>query len=170
MINKLNDNQRDWILNAISASLLENGCPPWRVETFARAASSTVCKVIESFTEPLSYSAAIIATGDKETDAGIEKAYTHANPEWVQMALDVVYRACVRLPEWSVNDIRDEINASEIKTHSNYAMGGIIGAAKKNGWITQARSVVGEPKKVLNTAGHLTTIQVWKSLIYVPEF
>lgn len=97
------------------------------------------------------------------TDKAIADGYSSSDAEWRQMALTVVYEMCLRRQEFTVNEVRDIIKSSPLKTSDNRAMGGVMQKAKALKWIqASGRSI---PSKV----GHLVPIQIWDSLIFRSE-
>lgn len=96
----------------------------------------------------------------KETDAAIEKGLDATRAEWRAMALQELHKVCKSKATFTVNDVRDAVLASNIKTHDNRAMGGVMQMAKRLGWIAPSGQSI--PSRV----GHLVHIQIWRSLLY----
>lgn len=92
-----------------------------------------------------------------ETDAGIAKGWEGAHVQWRKMALNCLLELCLTQKSFTVNDFRDSVRASQIKTHDNRAMGGVMVTAKKLGWITPTGS------SIISRVGHKSQLQVWKS-------
>ena len=96
----------------------------------------------------------------KETEAAIIKGWDHAKTQWRVMALEVLCHFALTTRAFTVNDFRDQIKNSDIKTHDNRAMGGLMTTAKGWGWIMPTGESI--PSRV----GHKVHIQVWRSMIY----
>jgi len=69
----------------------------------------------------------------KETDEAIKKGYDHSKAEWRFMAFEILYDVCRTTEKFSVNDFRNRVLRSEIKTHDNRALGGPHDNSKKDG-------------------------------------
>jgi hypothetical protein len=100
---------------------------------------------------------------EQETRDAIERGYDHAKVEWRQMALECLYEVCLTMKTFTVNDFRDKVDASPIKTHDKRAMGGVINTARRLGWIEPTGDTI--PSRV----GHKTPMQIWRSLKCVTE-
>lgn len=94
-----------------------------------------------------------------ETDFAIKRGWEAAKVQWRQTALVILCEFALSNREFTVNDFRDKILESGVKTHDNRAMGGLMTTAKRWGWITSVSAI---PSMV----GHKTPIQVWRSNIY----
>jgi len=94
------------------------------------------------------------------TEDGIKRSFENAHEEWRAMALHHLHQLCISKETFTVNDLRDIVRSSPLKTHDNRAMGGVIVTGKKNGWLAPT----GE--SIPSVIGHKVHIQIWKSLIY----
>lgn len=94
------------------------------------------------------------------TDEAIERGFNNASIKWRVMALENLYRFAKCTKTFTVNDFRDMVALSPIKTHDNRAMGGVIQTARKEGWIKPTG------KSIPSRVGHKVHIQVWESLIF----
>lgn len=97
---------------------------------------------------------------EEVTEKGIEQSFENAHEEWRAMALEALYKVCKSYETFTVNEVRQVVEASKLKTHDNRAMGGIIKTGQKEGWLAPTGDTI--PSVV----GHKTHIQIWKSLIY----
>jgi hypothetical protein len=97
---------------------------------------------------------------NRVTEEGIEKGFDNANEEWRAMALNCLYNLCLARETFTVNELRDIVKRSPLKTHDNRAMGGVMATGKKEGWLTPTGQTI--PSVV----GHKVHIQIWKSLLY----
>lgn len=96
---------------------------------------------------------------NKITDESIKKSFDHANSEWRGMALDSLEQICLTHVTFTVNDVRDLVKWSHLKTHDNRAMGGVIKRGVANKWMEATG------KTIPSLVGHKVHIQIWKSLI-----
>ena len=94
------------------------------------------------------------------TEKAVEQSYAHANDAWRDMALECVKVICEKHKTFTVNQVRDLVKMSHLKTHDNRAMGGVMATAKKLKWLAPT----GE--SIPSVVGHKVHIQIWKSLIY----
>lgn len=94
------------------------------------------------------------------TRKGIERSIDHAHEEWRNMALRCLHEVCINNEFFTVNDVRDIVKTSHLKTHDNRAMGGVMVTGKKEGWL------VPTGKTIPSVVGHKVHIQIWKSLLY----
>ncbi len=99
----------------------------------------------------------------KVTTEAVKRSYDHADDEWRAMALDCVKHVAQRHETFTVNDVRDLVQLSHLKTHDNRAMGGVMKTAQRIGYIAPT----GE--SIPSVVGHKVPIQIWKSLIYQPK-
>lgn len=97
---------------------------------------------------------------NKATEAGIEQSFDNAHNEWRSMALECLRVICTTRETFTVNDVRDLVKLSPLKTHDNRAMGGVMVTGRKNGWLLPTG------QSIPSIVGHKVHIQVWKSLIY----
>jgi len=98
-----------------------------------------------------------LAVIQAETESAIKKGWDATRAEWRIMALQVLCRTALTHKTFTVNDFRGEILESEIKTHDYRAMGGLVKAAEKFGWIEPTGETI--PSRV----GHKIPMQVWRS-------
>ena len=82
------------------------------------------------------------------------------NAEWREYALACLARVCTRMQEFTVNDVRDDMLASDIVIRDNRAIGGVFKTAYARGWIT------GTGRKIPSIVGHRVGIAIWKSKLY----
>ncbi len=95
-----------------------------------------------------------------ETNKAIKRGYDHTKVQWRKMALGVIYELCMSKETFTANDFTNLIKANPIKTHDNRSIGGIIKMAVRLKW------VAGTGQKEFSKAGHLSNIEIWKSLLY----
>lgn len=96
---------------------------------------------------------------EADTIRGIARGWDAASSEWRKMALMTLCDVALRQKTLSVNDFRDAVKGSEIKTHNYAALGGLMVTARGFGWI---RVVGNEP----SPASHHGDVRLWESLIY----
>lgn len=97
---------------------------------------------------------------ESETRRAVERGWDASKSLWRKMALQVLLEMCLGTRRFTVNDFRKKILQSEIKTHDNRAMGGLMVTARQWGWI---RASGGE---IESKVGHRSPLQVWDSVIY----
>lgn len=97
---------------------------------------------------------------NEATKRAVEQGFDNAHDAWRAMALECVQQICLTKESFTVNDVRDLVKMSDLKTHDNRAMGGVMVTAKGRGWL------VPTGKSIPSVVGHKTHIQVWKSLIF----
>lgn len=95
-----------------------------------------------------------------ETDAAIKRGFDAAQAEWRIMALECLYDTCLKHETFTVNDFRNRVLKSNLHTHDNRAMGGVMMTGKSLGWIVRTGESI--PSRV----GHFVHIQIWKSKIF----
>lgn len=94
------------------------------------------------------------------TEKAVERSYVNADSQWREMALQCVKVICEKHKTFTVNEVRDLVKMSPLKTHDNRAMGGVMATAKKLGWLAPT----GE--SIPSVVGHKVHIQIWQSRIY----
>lgn len=99
----------------------------------------------------------------EETQTAIKKGYDNTRVEWKRMALQTIYKLCMQKEYFTANEFTRMIKDSPIKTYDNRAIGGAIKTAQRLGWVQ------GTGKKEYSRAGHLTNIEIWKSLLFNNE-
>lgn len=99
----------------------------------------------------------------KITDQAIDEAYAGANMAWKKMAFECLKKICETKQTFTMNDLRELVNQSPIKTSDNRAMGGVVKTARKAGLIVPTGS------SIVSKVGHKSPLQIWKSTIYKPK-
>lgn len=94
------------------------------------------------------------------TDSAIQAGCSSANPRWRSEALLIIKNLCESKPEISANEFTTLIKRMPIKTHDNRAIGGLVRYAEKMHWIEKTG------RSEISKAGHLSRIQIWRSLVY----
>lgn len=94
------------------------------------------------------------------TDRAVAQGFENAHDAWRAMALECLQQICLTKAEFTVNDVRDLVQLSDLKTHDNRAMGGVMVTGKRNGWLMPTG------RSIPSVVGHKVHIQIWKSLIY----
>lgn len=95
------------------------------------------------------------------TEKGIERSLENAHEQWRAMALRCLLEVCKSNEFFTVNDVRDVVKKSHLKTHDNRAMGGVMVTGRKEGWLAPTG------RTIPSVVGHKVHIQVWKSLLYI---
>jgi len=93
------------------------------------------------------------------TDIAIKQGFDRTRIEWRKAALEIVYELCVENEKVTANDFTELIKKMPIKAHDNRSIGGLIRVAERFGWVEKS----GESE--VSRAGHLSRIQIWKSLL-----
>lgn len=93
------------------------------------------------------------------TNVAVKQGWDRTKIDWRKAALEIIYELCVSKEKITANDFTGLIKNMPLKTHDNRAIGGLIRIAQKFDWV--AKSGQSEVSK----AGHLSRIQIWKSLI-----
>lgn len=94
------------------------------------------------------------------TEAAVAQSFENAQNPWKEYAMHCVSVIAKQKEYFTVNDVRPLVEASPYTTQDNRALGGVIKAAQKRGWIEPS----GEER--VNKTGHGTKMQVWKSRIF----
>lgn len=97
------------------------------------------------------------------TNEAIAQSFENAQDPWKEYAMHCVSVIAKKMPEFTVNDVRPLVEASPYTTQDKRAMGAVIKAAQKRGWIKPS----GEVR--VNKTGHGTQMTVWESNIYGEE-
>lgn len=96
----------------------------------------------------------------QETDKAVKQSLDHGDVEFKRWAYKCIVAVAKRQKEFTINDVRDLVHSSDIKTHDNRVLGGVMRVAK-------TRKVMRATGRTLpNKVGHGTQMQVWESLIY----
>lgn len=93
---------------------------------------------------------------------GIGRADAHANPEWRDVALDAVRRAALRNLEFTTDAILPFLNETSVTTHEPRALGPVMLAAMRQGWIEPTDRV----ERSTSVSRHCAKKQVWRSRLY----
>jgi hypothetical protein len=99
----------------------------------------------------------------KITNQAIDEGYVGANLAWKEMAHNCLKRICLARETFTMNDLRDLVRQSPIKTHDNRAMGGVMKWARKMGMVEATGATI------VSKVGHKSPLQVWRSNIYKPK-
>jgi hypothetical protein len=94
------------------------------------------------------------------TNSAIKKGLSRTEIDWRESAYKIIYELCVTKRELTANDFTGRIKDMDVKTHDNRAIGGLVRTAQAFGWIGKTGEVE------VSKAGHLSRIQIWKSLIF----
>lgn len=97
------------------------------------------------------------------TEEGIERGTANANEDWKEMALECVRVVATKQQTFTVNEVREMVEKSPIKTHSLLALGGVMRKANNLGWIE------GTDERAPSLVTHGSLVQVWRSRLYKPE-
>lgn len=97
---------------------------------------------------------------NEATTRAIEQGFDNAHDAWRAMALECLQQICLSKAEFTVNEVRDLVKFSDLKTHDNRAMGGVMVTGKSKGWLMPTG------RSIPSVVGHKVHIQVWKSLIF----
>lgn len=97
---------------------------------------------------------------DKATNRAIEQGFDNAHDAWRAMALECLQQICLTKETFTVNEVRELVSLSDLKTHDNRAMGGVMVTGKGKGWLAPTG------QSIPSVVGHKVHIQIWKSLIY----
>lgn len=94
---------------------------------------------------------------------GMEQAYRAADPEWKAMAFAVLNDVALRIAGFTVDDVSRSLkNHSDLITHDDRALGGVMMGGKRLGWIDQR----GDYTPSVRDTRHGTHTIIWRSLIY----
>lgn len=99
------------------------------------------------------------ASIDDEKNAGIEQGYMNAKAQWKATALEIVRRTAEHFAMFTVNDFRDELKKTGVKTHDNRAIAGIMRTAQAREWIKPSGETI------RSRVGHGGPLIIWQSLI-----
>ena len=92
----------------------------------------------------------------------LSRVEQNADLDWKQTALEVVKQCALRSPQLTADDIWSELANIAIGTHENRALGPVMNAAQRAGYITPTNEFV----KCKRVSRHHTDIRVWKSNLY----
>jgi hypothetical protein len=99
---------------------------------------------------------------ERAKQQGIETAYQYANLDWKNIASKAVTKCAMELPEFSTNEVWEEINKTGVTTHTNRALGAIMQAAARSGMIKKVGYVGSK-------LAHASPVTLWQSNIYKPK-
>lgn len=95
-----------------------------------------------------------------QTEDAISRGINSAHEEWREMAIECLRIVASKNPTFTVNQVRELVDMSPLKTHDNRAMGGVIRAGLANKWIEKTGD------SIPSVVGHKVHIQIWRSKIY----
>jgi len=96
----------------------------------------------------------------QDTDIAIKQGWDNTKIEWRKQALMVIYSLCTKEATISANDFTEIIKDLPVQTHDNRSIGGLVKMAEKFRWVTKTGEVE------VSRAGHLSRIQIWRSLLF----
>jgi hypothetical protein len=94
-----------------------------------------------------------------ETNAAIQQSEDNAEADWWDAGLRVVKSYAEQGSEFTANDILESLHFKNVKCHNKRAVGSLLLACKKKGWIKKT------DKKVLSVHTHATEISLWQSCL-----
>lgn len=100
-------------------------------------------------------------------DEAMDRVERAANPEFNAEARRVLAVLAVQRAEITSEDVEDVLDARDIRTHDNRAMGPIMTWAQRAGLIEKA-----DPERFVKSRRaerHLMDIRVWRSLVHQPD-
>lgn len=100
----------------------------------------------------------------RETNEAIERGFDGSGLEWRKMVFACLWKICKTHHSFTVNDFRNFVDASPIKTHDKRAMGGVMKKAQTLGWIAPSGT------SIRSRVGHGVRMQVWLSLLYKSNY
>lgn len=92
----------------------------------------------------------------------VTRVEQHADPDWKEYALATVKRVAMRYKEFTTDKVLDEMTDAPVTTHELRALGPVMSAAARRGYI------VATDKFVTSTSvtRHRAPKRVWQSRIY----
>jgi hypothetical protein len=101
---------------------------------------------------------------------GMAQVKRHANPEWMELMLDLVWEVCLTYRQFTTDEVYDKYFAIPKEkrpwTHDDRAMGPVMARAAKLGFCKLANM---RPIPSRRRTLHASPISVWDSLIYEGE-
>lgn len=97
--------------------------------------------------------------GDLLAEAAIQTAAEHADRVWLSAAKQIVWDLIRDGRPFSTDDCWQKLDALDIQTHEPRALGAVLRAAAKAGYIEQT----GEYIKTSRPQAHSRPIPVWRS-------
>lgn len=101
-------------------------------------------------------------TARERTDEAIERAETHADPQWSMYARVCLKSICELKHSFTVDDLCHALSRYDVETHNTSALGAIMRHGAKMGWMKKTE----EYTKSKIPAKHMRVIPIWQSLLY----
>ncbi len=99
--------------------------------------------------------------GDCAKNVAIAQVAAHANGEWLQEAMDTVIAMAIRLDTFTTDEVWAQLETSDVWTHEPRAMGAIMVAAQREGWV-----VATDQWRISSRRRcHSRPLRVWKSTV-----
>ena len=95
------------------------------------------------------------------TDEAIDRVRVHANDEWMREVRAIVWRLARARGEFTTDAVWAQVDRLEATTHEPRAMGAVMRAAAKAGWVTPTDRVSNSARPEC----HCRPVRVWRSLV-----
>lgn len=95
----------------------------------------------------------------------LERVDAHADTEWKITALEVVKSCAAQMPEFTTDDVWQALAKIAIGTHENRAIGPVMNAAARAGYITPTDRF----QNCNRVSRHRAPVRVWKSNLFMPK-
>lgn len=92
----------------------------------------------------------------------VARVERHADPDWKDRALDVIWGLAAHTPELTSDDIWRLLGDEDAATHEPRALGAMLKKAAGEGWIIPTDTY----RPSARAACHARPVRVWRSLIY----
>lgn len=129
-------------------------------------------KLLQAFEEADSFSNSLKRNEGqdltKSAKEGIDRAYESSDLAWRERALAIIHKLCSGKASWCVDDVRRELEASEVKTHSLRAIAGVLRHAVKQGWCKVSvcpQCLNPITKETLKKSSHGRRVYVYESML-----
>ena len=106
------------------------------------------------------------ATAGEEARAeAVTRVSDHADPDWMQHALDAVLDLARTQEKVTSDDVWEVLDDIAVETHDNRAMGAVMTEAARQEWLHRTDVTVLSRRPI----NHRRPIRLWTSLIYEPS-
>ena len=104
-----------------------------------------------------------LTDAERVRDDAIARAERHALQEWKDTTMDIIKVLAIAYPTFTTDDVWLELNRTpHVGTHEPRALGSMIRAAYKLGWIVPTQ----EYENSTRPECHARPVKVWRSRLY----
>lgn len=103
-----------------------------------------------------------LAAAEQAADEAITRVRDHADPQWTERALDVIWDLAIDHATLTTDDVWAALANVDTQTHEPRAMGAVMRVAAGKGWVYASDQY----RKSERAACHARPLRVWVSRIH----